>query len=59
MKHYILNLESYSEETAERIIQNIRFWCVNFDQRTNSAVAMTIHSCRKNSMHSSSVNPSG
>ena len=29
MKRYILNLEGYSEETAARIIQNIRFWCVD------------------------------
>lgn len=38
MKRYILNLEGYSEKTAARIIQNIRFWCVDFIQRENSAI---------------------
>ena len=38
MKHYVLHLEGYSEETAARIIQNIRFWCVDFNQRENSAI---------------------
>ncbi len=38
MKHYILNLDGYSEETAAKIIQNIRFWCVDFDQRGDSPV---------------------
>ena len=35
MKRYILNLEGYS---AARIIQNIRFWCVDFNQRGDSAI---------------------
>ena len=38
MKHYILNLDGYSEETAAKIIQNIRFWFVDFVQRGNDAV---------------------
>ena len=38
MKRYILNLDGYSEETAARIIQNIRFWCVDFNQRGDSAI---------------------
>ena len=38
MKHYILNLDGYSEDTAAKIIQNIRFWCVDFVQRGNNAV---------------------
>lgn len=38
MKRYILNLEGYSEETAARIIQNIRFWCVDFYQCGDSAL---------------------
>jgi hypothetical protein len=38
MKHYILNLDGYSEDTAAKIIQNIRFWCVDFVQRGESSV---------------------
>lgn len=38
MKHYILNLDGYSEEAATKIIQNIRFWRVDFVQRGDSAV---------------------
>jgi hypothetical protein len=38
MNHYILNLEAYTTEAAEKIIQNLRFWCVDFIQRGKAAV---------------------
>ena len=52
MKHYILNLEGCLEETAEWIIQNIRFWCIEIKQRGESAIYDITSSCDFNSTRS-------
>ena len=38
MNHYILNLEAYTAGEAVKIIQNLRFWCIDFVQRGKATV---------------------
>ena len=38
MNHYVLNLEGYPENKIDRIILNIRFWCLDFKQRGENAI---------------------
>jgi len=38
MYHYVVNLSQFDHDTVEKIIQNIRFWCLSFQQRDNTQV---------------------
>lgn len=41
MNRYTLSLESYTEEKAKAIRQNIRFWCVDFLEQPDGRIEVT------------------